>query len=1260
LTAVFWLPDYYESSQKAPNLWYFIFEGVSTEDESWTRRSFWTEKISRFCEQETKDLSNLSEILTKHLPLDFQVEVVSFNEILDIPLMVPRQQGTILLLSPGNDRVSVILDLDQPTDLLEKALLHAIAHLLCKHVIPDDEYGHADTVDTVIGQGHLKRWDREAYQLFPLPKKSSLNDCSPKEKAMLGLWQMIGEMIGRNLILHRKAERYQKAAYQRQAAQRLLSQLEEYGGAMLCDGVGLGKTYVTTTLLVHYCNSWKEQQDTEDAQLDNPFRITVLAPNSVVSTWRREALPALAAFGVHLPLIRVVSHTKLSRITPTSDIMVARPGGELSDLEHLLLSDLVIVDEAHNFRSVSAKSTLVLCDLLRLQPRKSQRRLVLLLTATPVNNSLEDLQQETALLFSRPLWLSDAQTVDGYRRQAVKEVSERCQKARATKADTVDLAALLVHGRPDARFSVANDFRDDLDFGPNVQRIGDYLKEQDKKLKKYQDEIKAAVTIGKHFEVKTIRIADDLLDRIVVQRSRALCKEIELQQGSDMELLFRLDADLPEKLYYSDEYDGIKDVLANFLPLFETNKKIVHENRLRPLSLKVYMWYDVREGIKTADEMSSVVGLQRILILKRLESSPVSFLITLLRLMVLHAHRLQQLLRLCLKVGSTERHSELKSKINQILDRKEDILTKISSLSTGENIKINKTNFIELLSKAYNNKRPSAESDDHKPIQLKLFSIPGDVEEGTKREQLDRLWELSDTLLDDFETLLQAAPDLTDIVFGKFSQSEWPRRFIAGGESVDWPKSLDWGLRLVTDPKIRKLFSRLVLAKRQGQKVIVFSQFSDTLAYVHSVLKACGHFTRKEWSMTVAALGAEHISEQEIKNILAGIRVITGDTEDRDSIVNSFAPFYRIGPTIPVGGETNFLTGDTTSTDWVASWTKAIQEPVDTLLSTDVLAEGVNLQDVSVLVNFDIHWNPVRMIQRSGRIDRRLNPAIEKANSFSDVEKVAENLKKPSPVYYWHDKKNEAPVTVNMILPDEIEKELLLRERIAVKTLAIDFTLGLEQGTGAEAQWMENYKYQGISSLNAFQKDRAIERVATYYDKFNIFFREQGIDTNWTEKLNGWFREETATVASPLVGRVKIGKRGAEQKVYKRYLEPLIKDGIPYWLWSQYKPGQSLLNFWIGLDAKTFPPTTTKGLGWHENASQPLSAEHLLYTVTRYVEGDMNILELPPQEVGKPLMQGVSAMAAGYLGSEDDRRHISIGEFFLLQLHNFLHEIKSD
>jgi superfamily II DNA/RNA helicase len=51
-----------------------------------------------------------------------------------------------------------------------------------------------------------------------------------------------------------------------------------------------------------------------------------------------------------------------------------------------------------------------------------------------------------------------------------------------------------------------------------------------------------------------------------------------------------------------------------------------------------------------------------------------------------------------------------------------------------------------------------------------------------------------------------------------------------------------------------------------------------------------------------------------------------------------------------------------------------LQNPIDILIATDVLSEGQNLQDADMVINYDIHWNPVRIIQRMGRIDRLGSP----------------------------------------------------------------------------------------------------------------------------------------------------------------------------------------------------------------------------------------------------------------------------------------------
>ncbi len=1104
--------------------------------------------------------------------------------------MVPPEDGVVISLLPTAGEVLLAVNVQPSTGVVATSILHALAHLALGHVRPGDRWGHWDTVKSATADAPHRAWDQDARTYVvrwlspPTRRVESLDQCTPTEKAQLGLHRMIGEMLGESRRLHPAAERYQRAAYQRQAAQRLVSMLEDFGGAMLCDGVGLGKTYVATTLMVHYAHLWRDRwAATPERLVSDPFRITVLAPHSVASTWRREALPGLAAAGVPLACVRVISHTRLSRMSRTSEILEPVSRGP-SDLEHLLLSDLVIVDEAHNFRSLAARRTKVLRDLLRLQPRRESRRRVALLTATPVNNSLDDLRQEVSLLFSRPLWLSDARTDDGYRRQALKEIQDRCAKARTAKSRG-DVAALVIHGKADAPFTDSIDFRDDLDFGPNVQRIGDYLKEQDKRLKELQDRIRAAAQTGqppqKHAPV---RIAEDLLDRIVVQRSRALCKDIERQQSSTVEILFRTDAGAPENLRYSDEYDGIEDVLKRFLPLFDAGAEESLPATERALSLKVYMWYDVREGLKSPEETSSVIGLQRVLVLKRLESSPVSFLITLLRLTALHAHRLQELGELCLSVGDNALYKQLEAEIAALLaGQDESGLAKIRSLSTGDSAGQARAGFIKSLSAAHAEGRPAADTDDPPP-QLSLFEE--NAVGNPKRDALERLWALREPMLSDLETLLAVTPQLADIVFGKFERSEWPRRFIKGGEAIDWPTSAAWGLRLVTDAKLRQLVGRLVTARRAGQKIVVFSQFSDTIAYVQSVLRACKSFLRADWQVVVrGGLGVPSLRSEELIGLLDVTETITGDTEDRDEVVNAFAPFYRIGPARPalaegMDGERKLL-----DDSWEASWTGAIVKPVDVLLSTDVLAEGVNLQDAALLINYDVHWNPVRMIQRAGRIDRRLNPRIEHAREFPDLEALAARLGRKPPRYYWQDHRDEPPATVNMILPDELEAELLLRERIATKTLAIDFTLGLEQGTGAEADWMAGYKYQGITSLNSFQKDRAIEQIAGHRERLSRLLSQRGVRFEWAENLNGWFRCATATAASPLVGRALLGRRDGELERFSRYLEPTVKDGVPFWFWAEKRPGDSMYDGWLGLDGRrenfprvpagTFPFTTT-------------------------------------------------------------------------------------
>ncbi len=65
-----------------------------------------------------------------------------------------------------------------------------------------------------------------------------------------------------------------------------------------------------------------------------------------------------------------------------------------------------------------------------------------------------------------------------------------------------------------------------------------------------------------------------------------------------------------------------------------------------------------------------------------------------------------------------------------------------------------------------------------------------------------------------------------------------------------------------------------------------------------------------------------------------------------------------------------------------------ITEDIDVLIATDCISEGQNLQDCDYLINYDIHWNPVRIIQRFGRIDRigSRNERIQLVNYWPNMD----------------------------------------------------------------------------------------------------------------------------------------------------------------------------------------------------------------------------------------------------------------------------------
>lgn len=137
-----------------------------------------------------------------------------------------------------------------------------------------------------------------------------------------------------------------------------------------------------------------------------------------------------------------------------------------------------------------------------------------------------------------------------------------------------------------------------------------------------------------------------------------------------------------------------------------------------------------------------------------------------------------------------------------------------------------------------------------------------------------------------------------------------------------------------------------------NKKVLIFTAFSDTAEYLYDNLAPA--------IMENAGLHTGLVTGNEVASTIKGLRA------DFNSILTLFSPISK---------EADKLLPDT-------------KERIDVLIATDCISEGQNLQDCDYLINYDIHWNPVRIIQRFGRVDRigSRNDVIQLVNYWPDIE----------------------------------------------------------------------------------------------------------------------------------------------------------------------------------------------------------------------------------------------------------------------------------
>ncbi|ACN18033.1 putative DNA/RNA-dependent helicase, SNF II family domain protein (plasmid) [Desulforapulum autotrophicum HRM2] len=213
--------------------------------------------------------------------------------------------------------------------------------------------------------------------------------------------------------------------------------------------------------------------------------------------------------------------------------------------------------------------------------------------------------------------------------------------------------------------------------------------------------------------------------------------------------------------------------------------------------------------------------------------------------------------------------------------------------------------------------------------------------------------------------------EIEDDAFSPFVVGKKVKVLIQDMDKVRWKQELEedreileklissaQAVKAPQDEKLRRL-KELIQHKVTNpinpgnKKIIIFTAFADTAKYLYEHTAKWAHRELGVYSALVTGSG-------ENKTEMPGIR------KDLAAIITSFSPISK-------------------ERDKIDS---ALTAEIDLLIATDCISEGQNLQDCDYLINYDIHWNPVRIIQRFGRVDRlgSKNDKIQLVNFWPNME----------------------------------------------------------------------------------------------------------------------------------------------------------------------------------------------------------------------------------------------------------------------------------
>lgn len=231
-------------------------------------------------------------------------------------------------------------------------------------------------------------------------------------------------------------------------------------------------------------------------------------------------------------------------------------------------------------------------------------------------------------------------------------------------------------------------------------------------------------------------------------------------------------------------------------------------------------------------------------------------------------------------------------------------------------------------------------------------------QEGSSVLNLTDISDTNDLDLDDQNTDLFSVGKKVKIDLADMDYISWLRELQSDADNLELLIMMIADVTPEHDTKLQTLFEMISnkMAKpiNQGnKKVIIFTAFSDTADYLYANVSK---YVKKQFRLETAEITGSVDGKTTIPHLRANL----------NTVLTCFSPISK-GRAV--------LMPDS-------------KDELDILIATDCISEGQNLQDCDYLVNYDIHWNPVRIIQRFGRIDRigSKNNYIQLVNFWPDMD----------------------------------------------------------------------------------------------------------------------------------------------------------------------------------------------------------------------------------------------------------------------------------